>query len=233
MNGDVPKMDQGDAMTAIQVLVRTGQEKFRCEFPGGQYCFDAIVWDVRGLRDRPTAQSQAWLYFTRYDTSDQELPQIYAQVIKSWIILEGGSIGNMFHKSAAARLLWEAILLRRRNDPTAFDWQNLCEEDLRQAELFMIEHGAPRTTYRRGNLLVGMTNFLAARNVCRPLYYVLQTPRPEDCNMHTIDGQQARSTKLPSRRALEGVAEIYHTHAKEPADRLRACALAILMVTGF
>jgi hypothetical protein len=226
------KQSLARAATAIQTFVRLGREKFGCEFLE-QHCFDARAWDMRGFKDRPTAQSQNRLYFTRYGTLDQELPQSYAEVIKSWIILKGGSIGTMFHNSDAARLLWEAILQRRRNDPGAFDWHSLCEEDLHQAELFMLEHGTPGTAYQHVNRLLGMTNFLAARNVCRLLCYVPQTPRPEDISQHTIDGQQAGSTKLPSRRALEGVAEIYHTHAKAPADRLRACALAILMVTGF
>src|SRR5207248_7315008 len=39
--------------------------------------------------------------------------------------------------------------------------------------------------------------------------------------------------KLPSIRVLEGVADIYSSYAQAPADRLRACALAILVVTGF
>jgi hypothetical protein len=39
--------------------------------------------------------------------------------------------------------------------------------------------------------------------------------------------------KLPSVRALEGLADIYSRHATEPPDRLRAAALAILVVTGF
>lgn len=227
------KLGQGVAATAIQTFVGLGQEKFRCEFVGEQHCFNAIAWDMRDFKDRPTVQKPSWLYFTRYGTLDQELPRIYVEVVKSWILLEGGSVGSMFHKSAAARSLWEALLQRQRNDPGAFDWHNLCEEDLCQTELFLLEHVGPGTTYLRMNQLLSMTNVLAARNICRPLYYVLQNPRPQDINQHTIDGQQARIAKLPSRRALEGVAEIYHTHAKEPADRLRVCALAILAVTGF
>jgi hypothetical protein len=38
---------------------------------------------------------------------------------------------------------------------------------------------------------------------------------------------------MPSKAALEGLADIYQRYAKEPPDRLRACTLAILVVTGF
>ena len=89
------------------------------------------------------------------------------------------------------------------------------------------------TTYGRGIQLLGMVRFLAARGICRPLYYVLQTPRTETYSRHTIAGQEERRQKLPSQKALEGVADIYRIHATEPGDRLRACALAILAVTGF
>jgi hypothetical protein len=219
--------------SAIQALVRAGQEKFACDLPGEHHRFDAMTWNLRGFKDRPTAQGYGLLYFTRYGTKDQVLPPVYAEVVKSWIILERQSISNMFHRIETARLLWEAILLRRRNDPAAFYWQDLCEEDLSQAELLMREHWNSGTTYKQGGRLLGMVRFLAARNVCRPLYYVLQTPRQEDLHRHTIAGQEARSVRLPSRRALEGIADIYSTHAKDPVDRLRICALAILVVTGF
>jgi hypothetical protein len=65
------------------------------------------------------------------------------------------------------------------------------------------------------------------------LYYTPQTPRVEDFNRHTISGQQERRDRLPTDGALQGIADIYSEHAKEPADRLRAAAVAILVVTGF
>jgi hypothetical protein len=218
---------------AIQALVLAAREKFARDFPGESHCFDASIWDVRHLKDRPATQSQDKLYFTRYGTTDQALPQTYAEVLKSWLVLEQHSLGTMRLKNAAARLFWEAILLRRGNDPTAFRWQELCEEDLSQAELLMREHWTPGTVHNQGIRLLLMVNFFAARGICRPLYYALQTPRAENGNRLTIAGQEARRVRLPSTRALEGVADIYSKYAKSPADRLRACALAILVVTGF
>src|SRR5262245_25827064 len=91
------------------------------------------------------------------------------------------------------------------------------------------EHGPHKAATR----LIALTEFLMARRVCRPLYYTPQSPRIEDANRHTIAGQEEKMAMLPSQRALEGLAEIYNRHATEPQDRLRACALAILVVTGF
>jgi hypothetical protein len=227
------KKQGGERTPPIQALVHVGREKFALDFLGKQVDFDAASWDVSMFRDRPATQKDRILYFTRYGTTEQLLPQIYAEVVKSWIILERQSVGNMRNRSTGARILWEAILLRRRNDPAAFRWQDLCEEDLSQAELLMRERWTLVTTYKRGLDLLCMITFLATRGVCPHLYYVLQTPCPEDSRQHTIAGQEARKTKLPSMRALEGVADIYSTYAKDPADRLRAAALAILVVTGF
>src|SRR5260370_23103300 len=81
--------------------------------------------------------------------------------------------------------------------------------------------------------LLVLTRFHAARGGCRPLYYTPQTPRVEDFNRHTISGQQERRDRLPTEAALQGIADIYREHAKEPADRLRAAAVAILVVPGF
>ncbi|HEY7413777.1 MAG TPA: hypothetical protein VH593_01180, partial [Ktedonobacteraceae bacterium] len=107
------------------------------------------------------------------------------------------------------------------------------EEDLSQAELLMREHWEPSTVYQQGTRLLGMIHFLAARSICRPLYYVLQATRVGDFYRHTLAGQEERSAKLPSLKALEGVADIYSTYATRPADRLCSCALALLVVTGF
>src|SRR5271157_349509 len=92
---------------------------------------------------------------------------------------------------------------------------------------------AQSTTYKRMMSLLVFTRFLASRNLCRPLYYTAQTPRVEDFNRHTIAGQEARRDRLPTEVVLNGLADIYREHAVEPRDKLRAAALAILVVTGF
>lgn len=143
------------------------------------------------------------------------------------------SVGNMSRRSEAARILWDAIERRRKGRAAAFAWQNFSEEDLSQAELLMRASWSESTTYKSVVTLLAFTRFLAARGVCRPLYYTPQTPRIEDFNRHTILGQQERRDRLPTDAALQGIADIYREHAKEPADRLRAATVAILVVTGF
>jgi hypothetical protein len=218
---------------AIRALLAIARQKFAADLRLDVSCFDQPSWDVRGLRARGTTRENPTLYFTRHGTTDQALPAVYGNVVKSWIILERRSVGNMGRGSDAARVLWEAIRRRRERKPGDFSWQTFSEEDLSQTELLMRESWNDSTTYKSMVSVLVFTRFLAARGICRPLYYTPQTPRVEDFNRHTISGQQERRDRLPTNAALRGIADIYREHAVEPADRLRVAAVAILVVTGF
>src|SRR5437667_99864 len=125
------------ANESLAKLVATAREKFAAEFQDETAEFDASSWDISNLKERSTNPASRRIHFTRRDTTDQALPPLYANVLKSWVIL-----------------------------------------DRRVAETM------------------------------------------------------ARRDRLPSDAALNGLADVYRQHAKEPRDRLRAAALAILVVTG-
>jgi hypothetical protein len=174
------------------------------------------------------------LYFTHYGVKDEPLPIVYAEVVKSWVLLSRkASADDMRHNLAAARILWDAIRQRDNCSGETFNWTDLCEGHLRQAQSLMVSRWALSTAHKSGHKLVHLAQFLAARQICRPVYYALQTPRPHDFNNHTLAGQVARQAKLPSPNALKGLADVYCTLASEPSDRLLAAAVAILVVTGF
>ena len=81
---------------AIQAFVRLGREKFTREFSGDQHCFDAIAWDVRGFRDRPTAQSHVLaLLYLLWHIRPRASTDL-CEVIKSWIILNGDQLATCF-----------------------------------------------------------------------------------------------------------------------------------------
>jgi hypothetical protein len=218
---------------AIRALLPIARQKFAADLHMDVALFDQPVWEVSALRDRSTSLRNQRLYFTQRGTTDQTLPAAYGNVVKSWIILDRRSVGNMGRRSDAARILWEAIQQRRKRKPEEFSWQSFSEEDLSQAELLMRASWSESTAYKLIVSLLVFTRFLAARGVCRPLYYTTQTPRVEDFNRHTISGQQERRDRLSTEAALQGIADIYREYAVEPADRLRAAAVAILVVTGF
>ena len=234
MNAAAMKKPVGRSEEAsIRALLAIARQKFAADLHMDVALFDQPVWEVSALRDRSTSLRNQRLYFTERGTTDRALPAAYGNVVKSWIILDRRSVGNMGRRSDAARILWEAIQRRRERKPEDFSWQSFSEEDLSQAELVMRASWSESTTYKLMVSLLVFTRFLAARGVCRPLYYTPQTPRVEDFNRHTISGQQERRDRLPTEAALQGIADIYREYAVEPADRLRAAAVAILVVTGF
>ncbi|HSL93508.1 MAG TPA: hypothetical protein VK905_02775, partial [Bacillota bacterium] len=81
--------------------------------------------------------------------------------------------------------------------------------------------------------ILGLIDFLAAHNVCRPHFYVVQTPPSASFDKQTLAGQEAGVERLPSPRALEALADLYGSRAAAPPDRLLLAAVALLTVTGF
>lgn len=219
--------------TAMRAVLAIAREKFAADLHMDVSVFDQRSWNVSGLRDRGTIRENPTLYFTQRGTLDRPLPTVYGDIVKCWLVLDRRSVRNMSRRLDAARILWDAIQRRRRGKADGFAWQNFSEEDLSQAELLMRASWSDSTTYKLIVSLLVFARFLAARGLCRPLYYTPQTPRAEDFNRHTISGQQERRDRLPTDAALQGIADIYREHAKEPADRLRAAAVAILVVAGF
>src|SRR5579859_6122270 len=109
------------------------------------------------------------------------------------------------------------------------------EDDLLRTEQVMLTHWSPSTTYKRCTQLQLMMRVLAGApggGIVRPMEVVFVTPRPEDSERYTLDGQQARMKRLPPDEAICAVGDIYAQYAKEPEDRLIACVLAILVATA-
>lgn len=192
-----------------------------------------MAWHVKHLRDRSVTNSNPTLHFTRLGSIDDPLPVVFGQVIKSWILIEYRlGTRSAVQPLNAARILWEAILNRRKNSQCEFEWTTLCDEDLNQAEMLMRERWHQSTTYKSASHLVSLSQFVARHAIARLLYYVPQTPRVEDSNRHTIAGREERKAKLPSRNSLHGLAEIYRL-AIDPPDQLLSAAIAITASAGF
>lgn len=225
-------MTRDTARNAFAVLVATARERFAVGFASVGLDFDEPCWDIRALKDRTANSASPRLYFTRHGTTDDPLPPKFALAVKSWLILEYGSATNMGRRLDSVRMLWEAILSRRRRAASRFRWEDFCSEDISQAELLMRAHWSESTIYKQVVKIIAFAEFLAARGITRALYYRPQTPRIEDFNRHTIAGQQERRDRLPTEAALLGLADIYRELATEPRDRLRIAAIAILVVTG-
>jgi hypothetical protein len=214
--------------------VAQGRALFAVHFPGPAHDFAAPVWEIRHLWVSQHKQSNARVCFTRYGSRSDPLPARFAEVVKALCVRELQSASTVRFQVEAARLLWQALERRLGAEAERFAWRSLSAEDLRAAEREMLRHWSASTTYRHCIVLQGMIARLSAPGVglVPPIAVAFRTPRPESLERFTLAGQEARREKLPSEEAIAGVADLYARHAREPADRLLAGILALLVATG-
>jgi hypothetical protein len=220
--------------SAETAYVRQGRALFSIRFPGEGHSFDAPSWDVRHLRTSQHKKANARAYFTVYGSELNPLPPRFANVVKAYLLLNRTSGATMVLGADVARMLWEAILLRF-DTADGFDWSLLVEDDLLRTEQIMLAHWSQSTTYKRCTQLQFMLRALAAApggGIVRPMDVAFTTPRTDDSERYTLDGQLDRMKRLPSDDAMYAVADIYAKYAKEPPDRLIACILAVMMATA-
>ncbi len=216
----------------IAEMLLISKELFIDKFPSQD--FDSYVWNIEHLRNQSSSTTNPNLYFTTYGTLDNLLPKRFVEVVKSWLLLElGDNVKSLVYRLDAARILWEAVKNRRGGNADSFDWSDLTEADISQTEELMKGLWASSTTYKRMTNVMGFVRFLEKRSLIFPTNYKIQTPRVEDTNRFTIEGQENTMSKLPTAQALEGLADIYSTLAVEPSDRLLICLTAIITATGY
>jgi hypothetical protein len=218
---------------AQQQIIRMARTRFETDLGSTEQNFDAAHWDITSLAHHLTHQRHVYLDFVRHSDRHEPLPAHYAVMVKCWLLLtRGRSAENLKTNLLVSRILWEAIYQRRNRDAGAFHWHTLSLSDLEAAETLMHHHWAPSTTYKGATRMAKLVSFLASHGICPPLDYRPYTPRQRDFSRNTLAGQEARRAKLPSARALEGLADLYHSGLTEPPDRLRIAAVALLVVTG-
>jgi integrase len=219
---------------AEAAYVRQGRALFETVFPNAVFPFEAPSWDIRPLRTSQHKKTNSWIYFTLHSSNVDPLPPRFSNVVKAYILLNKGASATMILRADIARLLWEAVR-PRFGEADAFDWGQLTEDDLLRTEQVMLIHWSQSTTYKRCTQLQYMMRALAAvrgGGIVRPMEVAFTTPRTDDSERYTLDGQVERMKRMPSDEAIRAVADIYARYAKEPADRLIACILAVMMATG-
>jgi hypothetical protein len=220
--------------SAEAAYVQQGQALFDAMFRDAGDQFEAPCWDIRHLRMSQHKKTNSRLYFTLHGSNVDPLPPRFSNVVKAYVLLNKSASGTMIHRVDIARMLWEAVR-QRFADGDTFDWCRLTEDDLLRAEQVMLTHWNPSTTYKRCSQLQHMMRALAAvrgGGIVRPMDTAFTTPRTDDSERYTLDGHLDRMKRLPSDDAIHAVGDIYAKHAKEPADRLIACVLALMLATA-
>lgn len=212
--------------------IQEGRRLFATRFPGGH--FDDPSWDIRHLRASRHKTTNARVYFTRHGSTTDPLPERFAAVIKAFLLMMDSSGGTMPLRVDAARMLWKAVELRIGQ--REFAWADLSEQDLLDAEQQMLLSWGGAATYKRCTMLQKMVSDLAAAPfgpIVAPMKVVFRTPRHEDFERYTLEGQEMRQAKMPPDEAINAIGRMFADVVKDEGDRLILCALALLVATGF
>jgi integrase len=216
---------------ALVQLIQAGRERFTADLGATGQHFDATTWDMTSLARQLVRTRRVYLHFVGYSHPEEPLPPLYTAAVKSWLLAtRRTSVEYLKVCLLTVRLFWDVWLERHGGHDIV--WSKVNAADLDAAELFMRQRWALSQTNKAMGQLLSFTNWLTAHGICHPIHYTIQTPRQRDFNNHTLAGQEARRARLPSPRALEGLADLYCQKDVSPADRLRLAAVALLIVTG-
>jgi integrase len=216
---------------ALARLIQEGRERFMTDLGVTGQHFDATTWEVSSLARQLVRTRRVYLHFVGYGNPEEPLPPLYAAVVKSWLLaVRRTSVEYLKVCMLPVRLFWE--VWAQRHGKREIVWSEVSAADLDVAEQCMRQRWALSQTNKAMGQLLTFIDWLAAHGICHPIHYTIQTPRQRDFNNHTLAGQEARRAKLPSPRALEGLADLYCQKSLPPADRLRLAAVALLVVTG-
>lgn len=230
-------------------LVAEGRRMAARQFPPDthpHFAFDAPVWHWLPRSARPPgpavgrgtgkrrrgARGERSVRFLLLDGGEADaLPAVYADVVKAWVVLADFKYPNVRRVVHATRYLWRAVTSRL--DGGTFEWWGLRSSDFEDAEALMRGASLADTTISSNCLGLSMlARWLTDNGLCDHLDYVPATPVPSHPRRRTAAGRQARLDRLPTRRAIAGLAEIYVRWAETPRDRLLVCAVGLLLLTG-
>src|ERR1700674_2861299 len=88
-----------------------GRTLFGERLPAADFEFEDAVWDVRSLEHSRHTRTNRRVYFTRDGTRSEPLPPRFGDIVKAFCLIELRSKTHLLTRVAAARVLWEAVLV--------------------------------------------------------------------------------------------------------------------------
>ncbi len=221
--------DSAEVVVPLDLLVAAAKERLGTRWPAAAW--DDASWDSLPDRRRHDTADNCRIHF-RGLGCEEAFTKGYGDAVRAMVVLE-----DMLPKSARSfltgpRSLWDTVVARlgrhavvTLEDITAVD----CD---RTVERLQAEGYSEWSIY---GFALRMQQFLAwcDENGVRttPLGWKSPLVDPKLAAVSTHAGRQYRLSKLPTRRAREGLATVYH-RATEPTDRLLICAVGLLALTG-
>lgn len=223
-----------DTTSISEALVERARKLLILTFPSHDYHsidFESERWDIRPL-SAPRGTKASVLNFCELDDLMKPLPKDFSDMIKALIVFCNYQGLTAKKHSDACRFLWAAI--SRRLDGDAFSWEGVTTSDFEAAEQILKQRGLGTGGISKPlQCLKVLKDWLNENDVSDGIEWSPQTTYPSLRCFRTKADRQAHLERLPTRRALVGLAEIYRLHAKEPCDRLLICAVGLLLVAGF
>lgn len=247
-------LDKSEAR--IGELIARARRKFPLIFPDQD--FSRQLWDVAHLKERPNANTVVKLGFTTLTTNvgkrsllssqpDDALPDYFADVIKSWIVISNDI--SLQYKAGclnAARHFWNFLSTWQGRNAVSFMWGKLSEGDILAFEQFLIAYKTnrdqpfcPNSILKILERIQRLIDFLASYGICRQIDYIPQTFSARQAATRLLDAKRlAAELKLPAPGVLESLGGIYHRLTTAPAGEVSdwvlilISAVAILVLTG-
>lgn len=225
--------DNHDTLDPMEALVAQARRQFPLLYLHEHYPsldFDSPTWNFRPVT-APKGTKASILFFLPLN-GDPPYPREFSDLLKAFVILNRLNGPNARNYVDAFRHFWTALSQRVRE--SSFHWSAITSDHLDLAEQLMIDQGWQSTTvYSRSCKLLTLSRWLDSNEICEGLEWTPRTKDPKIERTRTKAGREKRLDRLPTRRAIEGLGEIYRVHAKTPKDRLLICAIGLLLVAGF
>jgi integrase len=166
------------------------------------------------------------------------LPAPIADLGKAYVLIKRFERSHTRAFALVLGYLWAAIAKRTRDyDARQFRWEDVRASDFVDAEREMLERTDETTVAGRVGTLAAFARWLAdpvdpGAGLCPGLQWEPETPTTSEARLRTPKGRALRAKRMPTRRAIEGLAEVYRKRDLLSAERLLICAVGLLLVSA-
>lgn len=217
----------------IASVIEEQREAFRLRYPAAEYPFlhwDALRWDFTRADETRSEEEYAVTFAMPPGEAGPAMVPQFADVLRAFLVAQNFNSHNRGQHANAARHLWAAMIERMPAD--SFEWISVERDDIERAEA----RAAHNVT---GQKLARLIDWLVSVGIVDAPGFVAKERRA--AGPATDPARDGRLHRLPSRRAVTAVAELYHrrnevrrdgTPVMDHLDRILVCATGLLMLTG-
>ena len=216
----------------LRTVVALARAAFPGRYPLIADGFDRSEWDELPGRRRLQKEGNLRQRFHGWAPDREPWPEEFATAAKAWIVMTEMEWGHAVRSLTGLRFLWDGIAAARDANAGDFRWTELRPEHLDAAVERIADHPmSPTTRHHRGSAIERFVGWLADNWIVSIVDWQHPFPGTTREAFATRAGRARRLDRLPTRRSVVGLAQIYN-EAVTPPDRLLICAIGIALLTG-